>query len=118
MNKDRLMKVREVVAVSPTFQMDRYAHDCGTPACVAGHAIVMFHEGELLPVSHYKGTAQELLGLSSDEADWLFLGMFSQKPLGEVTREAVIAAIDHLLAGGPVINREMNLPHYVRLGDE
>lgn len=117
MNKDRLMKVREVVKTSPTFQMDRYAHDCGTPACVAGHAIVMFHEGDIR-VSQYKGTAQKLLGLSSDEADWLFLGMFSQKPLGEVKRREVIAAIDHLLAGGPVINREQNLPHYVRLGDE
>ena len=38
---DRINELADNIEVSKTFDQDCW-HSCGSPACVAGHAIVMF----------------------------------------------------------------------------
>lgn len=41
MNIENLKLLRDAIAESETYDQSRWAHPCGTPACVAGHAAVL-----------------------------------------------------------------------------
>lgn len=45
--------------------------NCGTTMCIAGHAICLFADSD--PIKYIAETAQELLGLSKEQAFDLFL---------------------------------------------
>lgn len=67
MNKRRL---RDLVAVLRTvprkrFDMSRFAHDCGTPACAAGHYMARFPKRDLHPGQGGSPTTRECCWSSS-----------------------------------------------------
>ena len=39
MNKERLRELKQIIWKSHTFNMDGFFNYCGTPSCIAGHAI-------------------------------------------------------------------------------
>ena len=41
MNKNNVLKLAGVVEKSTTYDQTIYAHTCGTPACIAGHAALL-----------------------------------------------------------------------------
>lgn len=115
-----------------TMSQDR--NTCGTAACIAGHAVAMMSDEEFKsytdkaiasfghsPVADDNGvtpfdiddylidltstTAMKYLGLSKDQAKWLFFGNFSNHDnLVDVERHEAIAALEHLIGGGAVVN--------------
>ena len=85
MNKDRILKLADYIENSKTYDQ-RIWHYCNSPACIAGHAVELFAD-DFDKFNSYtsiyyitnKGSrafiddaAQELLGLSDDDAFRLF----------------------------------------------
>ena len=82
--------------------------DCGTPACVAGHALFLFREKALDDVAKYKptfsiepDTAARLLGITDEEMKW---ALFDPNPLDDepVTAEQAVRTLRHLTETGKV----------------
>jgi hypothetical protein len=44
MNYANLKTLRDAIEKDNTFNMNRYVHTCGTPACIAGHATALMGE--------------------------------------------------------------------------
>ena len=79
----------------------RQSNPCGTAACIAGEAVLLAYEegvNYLLEKGVYP-VAKDYLGLSCSEAEWLFMGEFSPRPLHAITKEEAIRAIDSLIEG-------------------
>lgn len=70
---------------------------CGTTACVAGYAVVTWPQ-EVKPLTSWFGSAQKILDLTCNQADKLFMGLFSKKRLSEITRWEAAAEIRRLTA--------------------
>lgn len=70
------------------------ATECGTVACIAGHAALIggCHENDLVPYF-----ALRWLDLTGDEAADLFFGAWSSSSLHDVTIDDVITELDRLL---------------------
>lgn len=121
MNKDELRKTIKYLENLPgeQFGMTFYAEEysCGTVVCIAG-AVCTCH-GLLKEFdfsrNSFNGTkwsdslkdgrdiaevARKILGLTTRQASWLFLGEFSKKSLTLITKEEAINAVKHLLGGG------------------
>ena len=81
MNVERILQLADIIEVQPHapaeadagFNMARYTHPCGTPACIAGWALAM--KGEPIPGSQIKVffDAMEWMGLTIEAADDLFV---------------------------------------------
>ena len=41
MNLDHLRKLRASIEASDTYDQSQWHHDCGSPACLGGHAAVL-----------------------------------------------------------------------------
>ena len=77
MNKERMLELADFIEKSETFDQSRIRHECGTPACIAGHAAVLF--GISRDRWFYK--TQVALELKSWQADELFRGFpFTPSP--------------------------------------
>jgi len=115
MNVEKLRKTRDAIAASQTFNQTAWGSPCGTPGCVAGHAVVesgwkiVPGSFETYAVSCTKrgrfrtieGVATEELGLTEDEAR----KMFGAEPLGggvTVTRAHALAMLDRAIGTGKV----------------
>lgn len=74
-NVANLLALADVVDKSPTFSMGR-VHECGTPACIAGHGLALFGcklRGEGWGLSATDDlTLQAMLGLSEIQTSELF----------------------------------------------
>lgn len=64
---ERIDAVLEACESDPRFDMFCWEHDCGTPACVAGHAVHMFGNVE----AARKAEADRKVGNYSDPDLWL-----------------------------------------------
>jgi hypothetical protein len=82
-NVERILALADLIEKQPHtkieddsgFNMDRYRHDCGTPACIAGWAasVESGNIGGYIPGAGYTwATAQNFLGLRETQAQHLF----------------------------------------------
>lgn len=103
MNIERLNAVKEAIMKTPDFSMKDYFHECGTPACIAGHAAEMYSDNILSKRWLTHCVAEDVLNLTPIEGSWLFLGKFSKKgDLHNITQLEAARAIEYLVDGGVV----------------
>lgn len=98
MNKERVLQLADYIEALPEEKFDM-AIWCGTACCMAGHAKRLFKarprstdelHGEERDVSgRVFFPAQRALGLSVEDADILFLGMWSKNGVCASKSEAV-----------------------------
>ena len=110
MNVDNIRTTIESLRASTTYDQTEYNDDCGTPACIAGHAVI--DAGLILKTN--LGYCYDVEGVVYDieeaAATWLGFGgqrvadLFSIYPLGEktVTKEDAIAVLENLIETGEV----------------
>ena len=127
MNVERLKQVRDVIASSPDqYDQGIFAHECGTPACIAGWAASLsLKSGETLTwacvatgvrsdrVDTIPNRAAMWLDLTGDESD----DMFDSTPLlvryggwgshREPTVQEALAMLDHAIETGEVVWRRV-----------
>ena len=80
---------------------------CGTVCCIAGEALRIFNPGALLVgIGEISKNAAAELGLTRDDADYLFLGGFSESVnLSTITPLEAAAAIREVAKKYPVDNK-------------
>lgn len=74
MNKERILAIADAIEKEPK-NFDMGIYHCGSTACIAGHAVILFGR----PKVKYDGIdwftdGQKLLDLTEEEASELFLG--------------------------------------------
>ena len=101
LNKERLEALADAIEVSETYNQRNWHNRCGTPACIAGHAVFMWPENVVLTIGKDRFTeprydiafaditpeqyrdlwidgwddaAIAILGLEEEDADILFDG--------------------------------------------
>ena len=86
-----------------TFCMSWYFFDCGSPACIAGHAFALMGKyqhsigkKQSLPWSIHHAL-KEFLDCSGGEASSLCSGSFSAKELEDITPKDAIGAIQRMM---------------------
>lgn len=131
MNVERITTLRDHIAALPPekFNLGSWFsspvklptagafHKCGTSACIAGWALVLFAPDEPLYMVDVPNDAAEILGLTNEQANDLFTperadyageddrpGGVLPDPLwlGDVTNEQAVKVLDHLIATGEV----------------
>lgn len=112
-NIELLKQVRDAISAENShFNMNDWftpafysggAPACNTPSCIAGHTIAIAY-----PYSTYIRmennifeSARLALGLTNDEASWLFYGLFDakQKGIEHISKSQAIYALSHLIDG-------------------
>lgn len=78
--------------------VDYRGHDCKTAGCLAAHAVNLFSVGAWCTLDIEK-LARELLGLTSEQAYYLFTPR--GKDMYKLTPQDAANAIDRLLQGAP-----------------
>lgn len=78
--------------------LDYRGHDCNTVACLAGHAVLLFCV-DIWCARSIEKLARELLGLTSEQAYYLFTPR--GKDMYKLTPQDAANAIDRLLQGAP-----------------
>lgn len=74
MNIQRMRELADVIEKSETYDQTIYVNDCGTPACIAGHAVAHFagHNNLVSPSESIANRAQKLLDLTWVQVELLF----------------------------------------------
>ena len=107
MNRKAIERTRDALIDSTTYDQERWAHDCDTPGCIAGHAVLAHGyvfapdpHGHMTRVRHPCGgvrfidlAAKDLLDLDREQADELFSADAEGDP---------VAVLNHLLETGEV----------------
>ena len=105
MNKENVLTLADYVEASKTFCMKDYFHDCGTPACLAGHG------GKLFGITdRVEDGVSYKLGLDGFEAERLFRPFtenFNFSAVGKggknyITKEHAVATLQHLAKTGEI----------------
>ena len=65
--KNRINQLIQKIKDSDSFDMTRYHHECGTPACIAGH------------IAELMGLKSLYEGWADDTADWLGISVYLGK---------------------------------------
>ena len=120
MNKENLKTLIATIKAAGKrgdFDIHKYAHDCGSPSCIAGYAahlqgleIKKFKWREDLPATvnvqarwyysrEYKKALAKYLGVSPSEAHEIAVG-YDVASLSEVTVEVVIEFLEAMLEQG------------------
>ena len=108
MNKDNIRTLINVLKQSNTFDMSDYRHDCGSPACIAGH--VQSIEAKKL-VLHYEKLVQNFLGVSKEQTHLIVNPIFkyanysapkNPSDKGYITKGHAIRMLERLLETGKV----------------
>lgn len=102
-------------ATAPHFDMDNWLsvmgedeaerpigeiiHECGTVACIAGHAVALFSPSERISEALIWDTAAKLLGLSGGESGNLFLPHQGAQSFNISAADAAVV-LDHLADTG------------------
>ena len=102
MNKEKIKKLIGVLDKSETYDQSMFSHECGTPACIAGHACAM--EGIELDKAEEDIwiIAKEILGLTFKQSMYLFQASpyFTRRL---VEKWEAIKTLQHLLETGDVV---------------
>lgn len=108
MNKDRILELADHIEKSETYDQRTWFHTCGTPACIAGHAAMLFAADKLLQMGHMKcpDIAQNELGLSWIKSQRLFdgspLGFTEDEGFIKVSSAHAVKVLRHLAETGEV----------------
>lgn len=112
MNKEFILKVADHIEQQPHtnryaadgFTMSCYIHDCGTPACIAGHTIALHAPGHLETFREiakndsdwnaYILEGARLLDINYTQAQKLFVGTLHATPLEAATCLRLLEATD------------------------
>lgn len=105
MNKDRVLALADFVEQSETFDMRFPFHDCGTPACLLGHAKALAR----VRGWRFAEPGGILLGLNSQQIDRLYSPMtgryhFHSEPHQDsfITQAHAVACLRNLAETGEV----------------
>ena len=93
MNRERILQLADYIEGSESYKQSSWFNSCGTPGCIAGHAVVMKEKYEGFdklypnnpPKKHFAKTAQKFLDLSDKQSLYLFDGYpfnFGYRPTG------------------------------------
>lgn len=97
MNTERILKLADVIEESETYDQTQFFHPCGTPGCIAGHAVTMLGSDEKGP--NTSEIAREELGLDEVQATALFfVWPFTINP----TAKQAATVLRHLARTGEV----------------
>lgn len=106
-NKENIRKLIELLenTSDENFGMDAWckASHCGTVACIAGWASTLINDdywlelkseniikhGDMV-IPHWNKEFQDWFGLSEGHLRYLFTGLWSSKPLGDITKHEAI----------------------------
>jgi hypothetical protein len=126
MNKERLLKLADILgqdehvqSLGIGFDITKYfgtgdcEHECGTVACIAGHAYIMqlqedgicneeIRRAMYRDEGHIPEKAQEYLGLTDEQSFDLFLGYISKEHLGGITSRKAATVIRRFVETGKV----------------
>ena len=105
MNRERLMILQETLRTTKTYDQTEFFR-CGTPACIAGHAIAEFSE-DGPDGTDYDYQAADLLGIDTTQGVDLFdaepyYSIYDDDHVVAPTQEEAAAAIQSLLDTGIV----------------
>ncbi len=101
------IEVRKRVANDPTFNMKLFFHECGSPACIAGHAAICAgNNNHKQPLDQWKSAAAYLglkIALRSVNVNLFDLRCWPSR-YGQLLREfgdrhAALAILDDIIAG-------------------
>lgn len=126
MNIERLLAVRQVILDEDKyFNMEQFFHgkslsaviqnvnDCGTPSCIAGHAIMLYpEESQQITDAHVNisghrwlnayDVAMKLLDLNNNQAGWLFCALWrcwgGGENMRDITRKQAAWSIYELIS--------------------
>ena len=115
MNKERMLALADFINESETYDQRSYEHECGTPACIAGHAAVLFGmpEGE-----DWVTWTADALDLTHAQARQLYAAFPFPKSGGNARREDAVATILRAADRGYVLwGESMNRKNLLALAD-
>ena len=113
MNFEKLQIVRDTIASNPEhFNMGNFLGStsddvempnrageflttCGTVACIAGYTIAIFEPNN--DIFCIEKTARNILEISNEEADYIFLGFWSPNNLSNISVEETLWYLDGVL---------------------
>ena len=112
MNKANILKLADhIERLDPEeFNQRVFAHDCGTPACIAGHALALAGRWgggvEGSTEDHPVGLAAKWLGIDKDTRALLFDSQPRGYATNYPTKEDAVATLRHLAETGDVVWRD------------
>ena len=117
MNVERMKRLRDAIAESESYYQESYfhydsrgPHPCGSPACLAGHAVLLAIEADTRPEGYYADMGL-LGGVEDDASFWLDLDpcesarMFESCPLwgkSGATKEEALDMLDRAIETGVI----------------
>ena len=124
MNSENLKQVRDAIASNPAqYDQGIYAHDCGTPACIAGWAAhLSLKPDEALRLSIIQGRTRPIDTIHNRAREWLDLplsdanDMFEPAPVlrkedargyTKPTLPEALAMLDRAIETGKVVWKEL-----------
>jgi hypothetical protein len=95
----------DLVEVGDPSQVPHLLKTCGTAACIAGHVVAL--GPRYRGTNTFDGLAQKRLGLTQEDAFYLFQGEWSEHGwrLEDITREETVAYLDECIAAGEIVRR-------------
>jgi hypothetical protein len=93
------------------YSVDNSGHDCGTVACIAGHAVLIDHnvnaeptyeEAQKLMNTAFLGEARQILGLDYDTAYELFFAREAPISRHRIKSDQAVRTLRHLAETGEV----------------
>jgi hypothetical protein len=112
-NVAEILRVADLISASPSFNMSRWVHDCGTPACIAGHLVgtrvrkrvaLLQAEDDAAGIEYMIAKAAPLLAISEEVARHLFMPwtLFRSLSSPEISAEWAAACLRKLAETGEV----------------
>jgi hypothetical protein len=108
--------VRGLIADAPDALVDMREvgnpKDCGSPRCIAGWACTAMPD--YTPAAPSLAQARDFLGLTPQQANYLFLSHLGPQAIGKIDKPTTLAAIDSLIQGNALptwptrIEKELN----------
>ena len=111
MNVENMRKLRDTIAESETYDQGRFFHECGTPACLAGHAVMLskaeapvLADWKTAPVEYIVGYAAAWLGITGGQS----ISMFAGEPCDDrsATKREALDMLNRAIKTGEIEWRE------------
>jgi hypothetical protein len=106
MNREKIEKLIKVLEKSETYNQATYVNECGTPACIAGHAVMMEEDDPNDFIGGFFLAAQQILGLSLTDASLMFhetiVYDYELRKYADITKEMAIDMLKRFLETGQV----------------
>ena len=120
LQKERLLQVADAVERADRFDMRKISHGCGTPACIAGHAIDLMGERQLAEMRTEMGFPGTMaVGTLASMASWPTTRRPRQDGAPQITYDRKAPnRITDLVASGEVHVEQMgNHEIWLRIGE-